>query len=290
MRLALYSRKLKDENINYVYSLFDFLKKNNVELFICEELVQYDLNGYSKATFLDTQDVVQIQPDLLVSLGGDGTILDTVLLTRNANIAVLGVNLGRLGFLAGVNKEHSFEAILGFADGSSLVEERMLLEVNSNIPIFINENIALNDLTFLRANTSSMIEVTVYANGELLNEYTADGLIVSTSTGSTGYNLSCGGPILHPSTNSFIITPIAPHNLNIRPIVLPDDTLLSFEVKGRTPEFLCTLDARLTHITEQHVISVSKAKNSFKIYQPNETNFWDALKEKMHWGRTTLNF
>jgi NAD+ kinase len=133
-----------------------------------------------------------------------------------------------------------------------------------------------------------MIEVTAYANGEFLNEYIADGLIISTSTGSTGYSLSCGGPILHPSTNSFIITPIAPHNLNIRPIVLPDDTVLSFEIKGRTPEFLCTLDSRLTHITSQHIISVRKAPNSFYIYQPNESNFWNALKEKLYWGKKSL--
>jgi NAD+ kinase len=288
MKIALYTRKMKEENVEYVHSLIGFLKKNNVELSICKELIPYDTDKYAKAIFTNCQDIHTILPDLMVSLGGDGTILDTVVLTKLAHTPVLGVNLGRLGFLAGVNKEESFQAILDFELGAKNIEERMLLEVNSNIPIFINENIALNDLTFLRANTSSMIVVTVYANGELLNVYTSDGLIISTSTGSTGYSLSCGGPILHPSTNSFIITPIAPHNLNVRPIVLPDDTLLSFEVRGRTPEFLCTLDSRLTHITEQHTISVSKAKNKYYLYQPKESNFWDALKEKMHWGRTNL--
>lgn len=288
MKLALYTRKLKEEHIEYVYALIAFLKKNNIDLFICPELETYDIASYAQSIFENCLDIKQINPDIMVSLGGDGTILDTVVLTKLAHTPVLGVNLGRLGFLAGVNKEESFQAILNFESGVKNIEERMLLEVNSNIPIFINENIALNDLTFLRANTSSMIEVTVYANGELLNVYVSDGLIVSTSTGSTGYSLSCGGPILHPSTNSFIITPIAPHNLNVRPIVLPDDTLLSFEVRGRTPEFLCTLDSRMTHITEQHTISVSKARNKFYIYQPKENNFWDALKEKLHWGKTGL--
>lgn len=286
MKIALYSRKMKEEHIDYVRSLIQFLRTHQVELSICSELIPFDEDKFSVSTFSNCQDILSINPDLMVSLGGDGTILDTVVLTKLTHTPVLGVNLGRLGFLAGVNKEESFQAILDFEVGAKNIEERMLLEVNSNIPIFINENIALNDLTFLRANTSSMIVVTVYANGELLNVYTSDGLIISTSTGSTGYSLSCGGPILHPSTNSFIITPIAPHNLNVRPIVLPDDTLLSFEVKGRTPEFLCTLDSRLTHITEQHTISVTKAKNKFYIYQPKENNFWDALKEKMHWGRT----
>lgn len=256
-----------------------------MELYLCDELLEIDSNSQSVSTFGNCIDVKAIQPDLMLCLGGDGTILDTVVLTKLTQTPVLGINLGRLGFLAGVNKEESFQAILQFQEGIMKVEERMLLEVNSNIPIFINENIALNDLTFLRANTSSMIEVTAYANGELLNEYIADGLIISTSTGSTGYSLSCGGPILHPSTNSFIITPIAPHNLNIRPIVLPDDTVLSFDIKGRTPEFLCTLDSRLTHITSQHSISVKKASKSFHIYQPNESNFWNALKEKLHWGK-----
>lgn len=288
MKLALYTRQLKKEHVEYVYSLIAYLKKSNIELFICTELESYDVEKYSTKTFVNCLDIKEIAPDLLVSLGGDGTILDTVVLTKHTHTPVLGVNLGRLGFLAGVNKDESYQAIADFASGTKSIEERMLLEVNSNIPIFINENIALNDLTFLRANTSSMIEVMVYANGELLNEYVSDGLIISTSTGSTGYSLSCGGPILHPSTNSFIITPIAPHNLNVRPIVLPDDTLLSFQVKGRTPEFLCTLDSRLTHITEQHTISVSKAKYKFNIYLPKENNFWDALKGKLHWGKSGL--
>jgi NAD+ kinase len=288
VKIALYSRELKSQHADYVKSLFEFIKSNHMELFLCEELELLDTSNQSISGFKNCLDVKEIQPDLLICLGGDGTILDTVVLTKLTQTPVLGVNLGRLGFLAGVNKEESFEAILKFQEGVKNIEERMLLEVNSNIPIFINENIALNDLTFLRANTSSMIEVTAYANGEFLNEYIADGLIISTSTGSTGYSLSCGGPILHPSTNSFIITPIAPHNLNVRPIVLPDDTVLSFEIKGRTPEFLCTLDSRLTHITSQHIISVKKAAKSFNIYQPNESNFWNALKEKLHWGKKSL--
>jgi NAD+ kinase len=288
LKIALYSRELKEQHKDYVLSLFEFIKKNNIDLYLCEELQEMDTKNQSLSSFINCIDIRQIQPDLIISLGGDGTILDTVVLTKLTQTPVLGVNLGRLGFLAGVNKEESFDAILKFQEGAKNIEKRMLLEVNANIPIFINENIALNDLTFLRANTSSMIEVTAYANGEFLNEYIADGLIISTSTGSTGYSLSCGGPILHPNTNSFIITPIAPHNLNVRPIVLPDDTVLSFEIKGRTPEFLCTIDSRLTHITSQHIISVRKAPKSFYIYQPNESNFWNALKEKLYWGKKSL--
>lgn len=289
MKIALYSRALKEQHRDYVLSLFNFLHQHNIEFYLCEELMDLDDAKVARDRFINCLDIKSINPDLLVSLGGDGTILDTVVLTKHTHTPVLGVNLGRLGFLAGVNKEESFQAILNFNAGDTHIEERMLLEVNANIPIFINENIALNDLTFLRVNTSSMIDVTAYANGELLNEYTADGLIIATSTGSTGYSLSCGGPIMHPNTNSFVITPIAPHNLNVRPIVLPDDTILSFEIRGRTPEFLCTLDSRFTHITSQHTISVRKAPFSFNIYQPNESNFWNALKQKLYWGKRNLN-
>lgn len=285
MKLALYTRKIKAKDRNYISELIDFLKEKKVDTYINEVLKKEVDNNSYVGEFQDYEDIKKIKPDLLISLGGDGTILDTVLLSQGLNLPVLGVNLGRLGFLSSVNKEHSFEAINQFFIQKSNIEKRMLLEVESNIPIFENENIALNDLTFLRANTSSMIEVTLYINGEMLNVYHSDGLIVSTSTGSTGYSLSCGGPILHPSTDNFIITPIAPHNLNVRPIVLPDDAELSFEVKGRTPKYLCTLDSRLTHITSKHVITVRRAKNHFHLYQPNENNFWEALKAKLHWGK-----
>lgn len=285
MKIALYSRTIKEQHIDFIKSIIHFMKEHQYELYICEELVSIDDEKYAKDIYYNCISVQSIQPDLMISLGGDGTILDTVVLTKLSKTPVLGVNLGRLGFLASISKEELFQTIHNFNNGIRNIEERMLLEVNSNIPIFINENIALNDLTFLRANSSSMIEVTVYANGEFLNNYFADGLIVSTSTGSTGYSLSCGGPILHPSTNSFVITPIAPHNLNIRPIVLPDDMILSFEVKGRTPEFLCTIDSRITHITSQHLISVQKSKTKFYILQPKENNFLEALKQKLHWGK-----
>lgn len=285
MKIALYSRTIKPQHVEFIKSIIEFMKMHNFQLYLCQELEGIDESKYALEIYNNCVSIQLINPDLMISLGGDGTILDTVVLTKLSLTPVLGVNMGRLGFLASISKEELFQTILDFKNGIRNIEERMLLEVNSNIPIFINENIGLNDLTFLRANSSSMIEVTVYANGEFLNNYFADGLIISTSTGSTGYSLSCGGPILHPSTNSFVITPIAPHNLNIRPIVLPDDMILSFEVKGRTPEFLCTIDSRIAHITSQHLISVQKAKNKFYILQPKENNFLEALKQKLHWGK-----
>jgi NAD+ kinase len=285
MKLALYSRKLAHKHIDYIKEVIAFLNEHHIEYIISQELVPFDESAKAVTIFEDSRDIQAYEPDYLISFGGDGTILDTVLLTKDFPVPVLGVNLGRLGFLSSISKEDLIKAYYNIERGAFKIEDRMLLEVNSNIPIFINENIALNDLTFLRTNSSSMIEVKVFVNGEFLNNYFADGLIVSTSSGSTGYSLSCGGPILHPSTNSFVITPIAPHNLNIRPIVLPDDVILSFEVKGRTPEFLCTLDSRITHISSQHLISVKKAKTTYKLITTNENSFLNALKTKLNWGR-----
>lgn len=288
MKIALYSRGVKPEQESFFQSVIKLLEERKMSYCISQEMFE-TLEVFQTNTPPQTyQNKIELDfyaPDFMISFGGDGTILDTVLLTKDSSIPVLGVNLGRLGFLANTSMSSFFEIFDKLERGAYKIEDRMLLEVNSNIPIFINENIALNDLAFLKANSSSMIEVETFVNGEYLNTYFADGLIVSTSTGSTGYSLSCGGPILHPLTNSFVITPIAPHNLNMRPIVLPDSAILSFKVKGRSPEFLCTLDSRSTHITSQNILSVQKSKDVFKLIQIDDDYFIKALKHKLNWGK-----
>jgi NAD+ kinase len=279
---------VKPEQESFFQSVIKLLEERKMSYCISQEMFE-TLEVFQTNTPPQTyQNKIELDfyaPDFMISFGGDGTILDTVLLTKDSSIPVLGVNLGRLGFLANTSMSSFFEIFDKLERGAYKIEDRMLLEVNSNIPIFINENIALNDLAFLKANSSSMIEVETFVNGEYLNTYFADGLIVSTSTGSTGYSLSCGGPILHPLTNSFVITPIAPHNLNMRPIVLPDSAILSFKVKGRSPEFLCTLDSRSTHITSQNILSVQKSKDVFKLIQIDDDYFIKALKHKLNWGK-----
>ncbi len=220
----------------------------------------------------------------IYSSGGDGTILDTLTLVKNSGIPVLGINLGRLGFLANTSKEETEKSIYSLERNSYQIEKRMLLELNSNFPLFKDENYALNEMTIQRSNSSSMIIVNAYMNGELLNQYFTDGLIISTPTGSTGYNLSCGGPIIHPQSNNFIITPIAPHNLNVRPIVLSDDVTLTFEVSGRTKDFLCTLDSRAASITGEYELAVKKANFSMNLVKLHDNTFLDALKAKLMWG------
>lgn len=288
MKIALYSRGVKPEQESFFQSVIKLLEERKMSYCISQEMFEtlevFQTNNPPQ-TYQNKIELDFYAPDFMISFGGDGTILDTVLLTKDSSIPVLGVNLGRLGFLANTSMSSFFEIFDKLERGAYKIEDRMLLEVNSNIPIFINENIALNDLAFLKANSSSMIEVETFVNGEYLNTYFADGLIVSTSTGSTGYSLSCGGPILHPLTNSFVITPIAPHNLNMRPIVLPDSAILSFKVKGRSPEFLCTLDSRSTHITSQNILSVQKSKDVFKLIQIDDDYFIKALKHKLNWGK-----
>ena len=288
MKIALYSRGVKPEHFSFFQSIIQLFETRNISFCVSEEM--FETLDFLKINTPPTiyKNKIELDfyaPDFMISFGGDGTILDTVLLTKDSSIPVLGVNLGRLGFLANTSMSSFFEIFDKLERGAFKIEDRMLLEVNSNIPIFINENIALNDLAFLKANSSSMIEVETFVNGEYLNTYFADGLIVSTSTGSTGYSLSCGGPILHPLTNSFVITPIAPHNLNMRPIVLPDSAILSFKIKGRSPEFLCTLDSRNAHITTQNIVSVQKSNDVFKLIQIDDDYFIKALKHKLHWGK-----
>lgn len=222
--------------------------------------------------------------DMLFSLGGDGTMLDAVCFVGNSNIPLIGVNLGRLGFLAAIPEEEVGEAILSLVRGSYTLEKRTLLHLDSSIPLFNGSPFALNEFTIHRQDTSSMIKIHTYLNGEFLNTYWADGLIVATPTGSTGYSLSCGGPVVFPQTSSFVITPVAPHNLNTRPIVVPDDNVISFEIEGRTEHFLCTLDSRTEMIRSTVQLAVKRESFLVSLVRPDEHNFLNTIRQKLYWG------
>jgi len=221
---------------------------------------------------------------MLFSLGGDGTMLDAVCFVGNTNIPLIGVNLGRLGFLAAIPEEEVEDAILSLVRGSYTLEKRTLLHLDSSVPLFDGAPFALNEFTIHRQDTSSMIKIHTYLNGEFLNTYWADGLIVATPTGSTGYSLSCGGPVVFPQTSSFVITPVAPHNLNTRPIVVPDDNVISFEIEGRTEQFLCTLDARTETIRSNVQLAVKRESFLVSLVRPDEHNFLKTIRQKLYWG------
>jgi NAD+ kinase len=283
--IALFGKTLHPQNVIFVQEIIDYLTKLGLPFAIEKnygELIKDRVN-FACETFSNF-DEVRSKTEILISLGGDGTILEALTFIKNTQTPILGINFGRLGFLANVGKEQIHQAIDIVARGKYLIDKRSLLELNSNKPLFGNMNFALNEMTIQRKDQSSMITVKTFLNGELLNAYWADGLIISTPTGSTGYSLSCGGPILYPTSGNFVITPVAPHNLNVRPIVVSDDVILSFEVSGRGNSFLCTLDSRFETIDSSYQIAIKKAPFTANLVRLTDMNFISSLKNKLNWG------
>ncbi len=235
------------------------------------------------------EELLMADVDFAITLGGDGTILSAIQLLRDSGIRILGINLGRLGFLTTANSEQANDAIKHLISGDFALDPRRLIRLESDPGLFPDFPYALNDFTIVKRDTSSMIIVHAYMNGDFLNSYWADGLIISTPSGSTGYSLSCGGPIIFPNSGNFVVTPIAPHNLNVRPIVLPDSATLSFEIEGRAESFLCTLDARFAPVTSTHKIMVKCAPFRVNLVRLYDYTFLQAIRSKLSWGFDTRN-
>ncbi len=294
MKIAIYSRFLKKDHISFVQILFDSLAKRDVELFIFEEYYQsFDdrIKIQQKLELFKEHDDLKVQKiDFMISLGGDGTILDVVTIVRDTGVPIMGINLGRLGFLAMIEKSRIEQALDALYSDSYTLDQRSVLYLESSPSIFGDKNFALNDFTILKRDTSSMVIIHTYVNGEFLNSYWADGIIVATPTGSTGYSLSCGGPIIFPKSGNFIITPVAPHNLNVRPIVLSDNAVISFEVEGRAKNFLCTLDSRYETIDTHFQLAVRKADFQVNLVRFTDRNFLYMIREKLNWGIDSRNY
>lgn len=293
MQVVIYSQLLKEKDIPHVQELFDLLAAENFSTYVygpyLEELRPHITFSRDVGVFENHVDFRLKKFDMVITLGGDGTILKAATLIRDAGIPILGINLGRLGFLARVEKTRLAETLRLMARGRYETETRDMLYLESNLPIFGETPFALNDCTLLKRDTSSMVTIHTYINGAYLNSYWADGIIIATPTGSTGYSLSCGGPIVFPGSGNFVITPVAPHNLNVRPIVISDDSIVSFEIEGRAENFLCTLDSRFETITSVHSLAVRK--NDFKLILvklPGLT-FMDTLRGKLNWGSDRRN-
>jgi NAD+ kinase len=227
--------------------------------------------------------------DFMISLGGDGTLLDTVTLVRAQQIPVVGINFGRLGFLASIGRGELAQAVSALADRSYVTDERSLLHLDADSPLFGETPYALNEFSIHKTDTSPMIKIHTYLNGEFLNTYWADGLIVATPTGSTGYSLSCNGPIVFPDSGSFVITPVAPHNLNVRPIVVPDGNIISFSVESRSDQIICAMDSRKEVVSKHIQLAVRKEKFPVNLIRLNENNFLQTLRNKLSWGLDTRN-
>ena len=286
MKVALHGLALKPEILPQILSLFSVLESSNAEIFVTESFDK-QLRNLGKATLnywvLKSKEEYE-GLDFFLSIGGDGTLLDSVSLIGSREIPILGLNTGRLGFLATVATDKIEESIQNLVSGNYQIESRTLLSLESNRKLFHGVNFALNEFTIHKRDTSSMITVHTYIDGKYLNSYWADGLIVSTPTGSTGYSLSCGGPLITPGAKNFVLTPVSPHNLNVRPIIVSDESVISFETEGRTDKFLISLDSRSTAISSDLKLSVKKEKFSAKLVKLPTDHFFDTLRQKLNWG------
>ncbi|MEY4811562.1 MAG: hypothetical protein RLZZ462_435, partial [Bacteroidota bacterium] len=242
MNVAIYSRGVDLDQQQSLNDLIAELQKHDITIYIYADLIKkFNLvtgeNKEALIAFAASSDLHN-NIDCLISLGGDGTVLDAITLVGDNLIPILGINYGRLGFLATISKDELSIMVEALVNRSYVIDKRSLLHLDSNLPIFEGTPFALNEFAIHKRDTSPMIKIHTYLNGELLNSYWADGLIIATPTGSTGYNMSCNGPILFPDSSSFVITPVAPHNLNVRSVVVPDSSVISFEIEGRTEELI----------------------------------------------------
>jgi NAD+ kinase len=294
MKIAIYGQYYLNSTEPIIKDIFVFFKKNNTELIIeaaflemlyKKNLIHETYQTFSSHTELDSSF------DLLISIGGDGTILRAATLVRNSGIPILGINAGRLGFLASVQKDNIDSFLQFVMDKKYSISKRTLLSLDcSPENDAIKEiNFAMNEITVSRKDTTSMITIETYLDGEFLNSYWADGLIISTPTGSTGYSMSCGGPILTPNVKSLVIAPIAPHNLNARPLVIPDDTEVKLRVSGREENYLVSLDSRVTTIANESILIIKKTPFQINMVEIQEETFLKTLRNKLLWGEDKRN-
>lgn len=288
MKVGLYAKVISTpKQLRLIEEIIQFLQLEKVEVLLHRQLAE---NMPGKPQLTEFNLLCKREPivDYLICIGGDGTILDAVEIAGDSQVPIIGVNTGRLGFLANVSTDGFKHAFSDLKNGSYTIDKRTLLQLESNTDLF-RFNYALNDFVLHKKETSSMITVHAFLNGEPLNSYWADGLIISTPTGSSGYSLSCGGPILFPKSSSLVVTPIAPHNLNVRPIIIPDDQVLSFEIEGRSNQFLATLDSRSVTIDQTVQIAIRKADFSINLVRFEGDTFLKTLRNKMLWGMDNRN-
>ncbi|MBE2231503.1 MAG: NAD kinase [Chitinophagaceae bacterium] len=292
MKAAIYSRVFEEENREDVQLFFDELGKQQIIPVIFhsfyEQIRDHIRIPDGFGTFGEFSDL-NTEIEFIISLGGDGTLLDTVTLVRDKKISIMGINFGRLGFLASIGRNEVQAALKAIARRTYVNDHRTLIHVEADMPLFGDTPYALNEFSIHKQDVASMIKIHTYLNGEFLNSYWADGLIVATPTGSTGYSLSCNGPVVFPDSGSFVITPVAPHNLNVRPIVVPDTNIISFEVESRTEKIICALDSRREIVHKNVTLAVKKENFGINLVRLSENNFLQTLRNKLTWGLDKRN-
>jgi NAD+ kinase len=291
MRIAIHGRPFNDDAAIHIKELFTQLdiKKSEIVVYspFLQTLKKKNLVDKKFNTYSNPEDLPEV--DYLISVGGDGTLLESVTFVGRKPIPILGINTGRLGFLATTQRQDACEAVTALYNKDFKIEERTLIKLISEKDVFQGVNFGLNEFTILKRDSSSMIVIHTYINGEYLNSYWADGLIVATPTGSTGYSLSCGGPLVLPQNKNFIISPVSPHNLNVRPMIVPDTCELSFQIEGRSKKIMISLDSRSRSISSGIELKVKKEDFSMKLIELKSYNYLQTLRNKLNWGLDLRN-
>jgi NAD+ kinase len=287
MTIAIFGSPYPEHFSKYIQHLIKKLESEHIKLIIEDEFSLFLANNirFNKpfATF-NSYETLKNKADFLFSIGGDGTLLKAVTYVRDSDISILGINTGRLGFISSVSAGQIDDSITDILKGNYKINERTLLKLSTKKNLFKDSNFALNEVAVSKKDTSSMIRIDAYVDDEFLNTYWADGLVVSTPTGSTGYSLSCGGPIIMPGTNNIIITPNAPHNLNVRPIVIDDNSVIKLKVEDRDQLAMVSLDSRSRAFDSDTELTIQKAKFKTKLIQPQNNSFTSTIRNKLMWG------
>ena len=292
MKIAVYGRQFNDSVLPFIQQVFESLAQHDVKIYVHKQLNDSLAGKIANINYDVLADTSNIKGfiDVFLTLGGDGTMLDMVTLIRDTGIPVIGINFGRLGFLASVNKSDIAAAIHAVVNRDFSIDSRDLLQIESDEKIFGEDNFALNDITIHKRDDAAMITIHASLNDEFLNSYWGDGIIISTPTGSTAYSLSCGGPIMFPHSNSVVLTPISPHNLNVRPIILADTAVLSFDAECRSANYLVSCDSRTAVIDKSMKFTISKAGFQLNLVRLNNESYLSTLRNKLLWGLDARNY
>ena len=287
MTIAIFGSPYPEHFSKYIQHLIKKLEAEHINLIIEEEFsvfLQNNIRFNKIVSNFNSYETLKNKADFLLSIGGDGTLLKAVTYVRESEIPIMGINTGRLGFISSISADQIDDAITDILKGNFKINERTLLELRSDKKLFKEKNFALNEVAVSKKDTSSMIRIDAYVDDEFLNTYWADGLVVSTPTGSTGYSLSCGGPIIMPGTNNIIITPNAPHNLNVRPIVIDDNSVVKLKIEDRDQLALVSLDSRSRAFDSETELIIKKANFKIKLVQPQNNSFTTTIRHKLMWG------
>lgn len=292
MLIALFGKSVSADNLKYVQRLVDRLILKKCSLLVYKPFYDFlrgSIDFHTSTALFDSHEQLHKGVNFLFSIGGDGTILDAMTFVRDSGIPILGINIGRLGFLSSISREEILPAIDGVMNHEYQLDGRRLIKLSHPKDLFGDLNYALNDLTITRKDSTSLIVLHVYIDDLFVNTYWADGLIVATPTGSTAYSLSSGGPILMPGSENFVITPIAPHNLTVRPIVIPDKSRIRIIVEGRAEQFLLSMDSRIASIYSNFELIAEPAEFRVNLVQMKDKDFFSTIRDKLKWGLDVRN-